>query len=90
MGIAMNDTVTKNKSIFQILWGVALVLAGIGIFYRIPEVMLKVEKIEQFTASLFIVRFCFYILGILLIGSGIKKIYKSFQKHNADRTTNSL
>ena len=86
----MNGTVTKNKSIFQILWGVALVLAGLGVFYRTPEVMLKVEKIEQFASSPLIVRFCFYLIGIILISAGTKKIYENFQKRKPDSTTDDL
>jgi len=65
----------KNKTIVQIICGVALVLAGIGIFFRIPQVMPRIAKIEQFSSAMFFIRFCFYLIGILLIGGGSKKIY---------------
>ncbi len=65
----------ENKKVIRIIWGIALVLAGIGVFYRIPQVMPKIEKIEYFSSAIFFVRFCFYFLGILLIGGGIKRIY---------------
>ena len=68
----------KNKNI-QIVWGVVLVLAGIGVFFRIPQVMPKIEKIEQFSSVLFLIRFCFYFLGVLLIGGGAKKIYDNYR-----------
>jgi hypothetical protein len=70
----------KNTNI-QIVWGVVLVLAGIGVFFRIPQVMPKIEKIEQFSSVLFFIRFCFYFLGVLLIGGGAKKIYDNYQKN---------
>jgi hypothetical protein len=71
---------TKNpKKIYQIVWGVLLVAAGIGVFYRIPQVMPKIEKIEQFSSIIFFIRFCFYLIGILLIGGGSKKIYDTLK-----------
>ena len=74
------DAKDRNKTITQIIWGVALVLAGAGVFFRIPQVMPKIEKIEWFSSSLVYVRFCFYLLGILLITGGAKKIYHHYQK----------
>ena len=61
-------------------WGIALVLAGIGVFIRIPQVMPQIETIEHFSSAIFIIRFCFYLLGILLIVGGAKKIYDYSQK----------
>ena len=70
----------KNKTTIQIIWGVALILAGMGVFYRIPQVMPKIENIEQFSSAIFFIRFCFYFMGILLIGGGSKKIYNYYHK----------
>ena len=73
-------SVARNRAIVQIVWGGALVLAGIGVFYRIPEVMQKVVTIDQFASNPWIVRLCFYLLGVLLIAGGAKKIYDHIQK----------
>jgi len=70
----------KQKITVQLVWGGALVLAGIGVFYRIPQVIPKIEKLEQFSSTLPFVYFCFYLLAVLLIGGGIKKIYQNFKK----------
>ncbi len=70
----------KNRAVVQMVWGVVLVLAGIGVFFRIPQVMPKIEKIEQFSNVMFFIRFCFYLLGILLVGGGLKKIIDHFNK----------
>ncbi len=70
----------KNKTVVQLIWGIALVLAGIGVFFRIPQVMPKIAKIEQFSGVMFFIRFCFYLIGMLLIGGGSKKIYSNYSK----------
>ncbi len=75
-----NDAGSDSRTVAQIVWGVALVLAGAGVFYRIPQVMPKIEKIEWFSSNLFFVRFCFYLLGILLVAGGSKKIYHYYRK----------
>jgi len=68
----------KNKVVVQIIWGIALTLAGIGVIFRIPQVIPRIEKIEQFASMIFFIRFSFYLLGMLLIGGGLKKIYINF------------
>ncbi|MCG6910317.1 MAG: hypothetical protein LJE94_09375 [Deltaproteobacteria bacterium] len=64
-----------NKRTIQLVWGVLLLLMGIGVFYRIPQVMPDIEKIEQFSSMTVYIRFCFYLIGVLLIGGGCKKVY---------------
>ncbi len=64
------------------IWGGVLVLAGIGVFFRIPQVMPKIEKMEQFSSAIFFVKFCFYFLAILLVGGGSKKIFEAVRKLN--------
>jgi Na+/H+-dicarboxylate symporter len=70
----------KNKIVTKIVWGVILTLAGIGVFFRIPQVMPKIEKIEYFSSFMYYIRFCFYLLGILLIWGGAKRIYENYRK----------
>jgi len=70
------------------MWGIALFLAGIGVFYRIPQVMPRVESIEQFSSITSLIRFCFYFVGVFLIGGGLKKIYHhaSTRLKNGDKS----
>lgn len=74
----------SKKSTIQTVWGVALLLAGIGVFIRIPQIMPKIESIEQFSQISSIIRFSFYFMGALLIGGGAKKIYSNLKKPNSD------
>jgi hypothetical protein len=56
------------------VWGGALVLAGLGVFYRIPQVVPKIASIEQFANAMGVIKFSLYVMGILLVGGGLKKI----------------
>lgn len=63
------------KDRLQLIWGVLLVLAGIGLFFRIPQVMPQVRQIEYFAAVIPFIYFCFYFMAVFLIAGGGKKIY---------------
>ena len=74
----------KNKTYFQLIWGVLLLLAGVGVFFRIPQVMPQIKTIETFASIIGFIYFCFYLLGFLLILGGAQKIYRNLKllKHN--------
>ena len=74
----------KNKIHIQLVWGGLLVLAGIGVFFRIPQVMPRIKAIESFSSAIWFIYICFYLLGILLIMGGAKKIYENFRKLKGD------
>ncbi len=64
-----------DKKKLQNILGIVLIVAGLGVFYRIPQVMPKVADIRAFAGSLGLIKFSFYMLGVFLIFSGIKKIH---------------
>ncbi len=70
----------KNKIVFQLVWGALLALAGIGVFFRIPQVMPKIKTIEYFSSAIGFIYVCFYLLGFLLIFGGGRKIYENYRK----------
>jgi len=73
----------QERSTIQLIWGILLVLAGLGVFYRIPQVMPQIKTIEYFQPVLPFVYFCFYLIGVLLIVGGGRKIiafYKTRKK----------
>jgi uncharacterized membrane protein HdeD (DUF308 family) len=65
----------KQKSTLQLIWGILLLIAGVGVFFRIPQVMPEIKKIEHFGPYMVFIYFCFYLLGILLIVGGGRKVY---------------
>ena len=77
---SQQDAAGKSKPVIQLIYGIALTLAGIGVFYRIPQVMPRVEQIQQFASVIGFIRFSFYLMGVLLIGGGLKKIYGNYKK----------
>ena len=75
-----HTAMAKDRVRIQLIWGVALVLAGIGVYFRIPQVLPKIEQIAQFSSVAAYIRFCFYLLGTLLIVGGVKKIIDHYPK----------
>ena len=78
--IQSHQVMDKNKIVTKIVWGVILTFVGIGVFYRIPQVMPKIEKIEYFASFMYYIRFCFYLLGVFLIWGGVKRIIENYRK----------
>ncbi len=68
----------KNK--FTFYYGVVLIAVGLGVFYRIPQVMPQVADIEFFREKLGLVKFCFYMLGGLLVLAGSIRVFKNYKK----------
>jgi len=73
-----------KKNTLQLIWGVLLVLAGIGLFFRIPQLMPGIKKIEHFTPFIYFIYFCLYLLPILLIAGGGRKVYTYLKQSNEE------
>ncbi|MBF0199872.1 MAG: hypothetical protein HQK66_00895 [Desulfamplus sp.] len=69
-----------DKKKLQIVWGTALVMAGLGVFYRIPQVMPRIAGIDAFSDATGIIKFCFYLLGFMLVFGGGKKLFDNIWK----------
>ena len=68
-----------GKKKFRFYYGIILIAVGLGVFYRIPQVILQVETIEFFRQKILLVKFSFYILGGLLILAGGIRMYKNYK-----------
>jgi multisubunit Na+/H+ antiporter MnhG subunit len=68
------DSPRQSKKKTQLVWGAALTLMGIAVFFRIPQVMPKLVEMGQSESTILFIRICFYILGILLVVGGMKKV----------------
>ncbi len=70
----------NNNNKIQLIWGIALFIAGIGVFFRIPQIIPQIESIKYFSSVLPFIKICFYLMGIMLVCGGGKKIYLYFKK----------
>jgi len=66
-----------DKKKFRFYYGIVLIAVGLGVFYRIPQVMPQIETIEFFRQKLLLVKLCFYILGLFLVIAGSIRIYQT-------------
>ena len=69
----------RQLTIYQIIWGAILLIAGVGVFFRIPQVMPRLAEIGSFSSATVFIRFCFYLIGCMLICGGIMKIRKNYK-----------
>ena len=67
----------KKKLAFY--YGLILITVGLGVFYRIPAVSEQVAAIEFFSRKMFLVKFCFYMLGTCLVIAGGIRVYKNYK-----------
>lgn len=75
----MNRKNPSARSGFQLIWGIALLLVGVGLFIRIPQVMSQLAQLKVFAGATGIVRFCLYLVGVILVGGGLQKIVRYFR-----------
>lgn len=75
-----------KKNRLQLIWGIMLLLAGIGIFFRIPQIMPEIRKIEHFASYIPFIYFCFYLVGILLVVGGGRKVYHYLKQSGAENS----
>ncbi len=75
---------SDKKSNFQVVWGIALVMMGIMVFFRIPQVIPEIEQIGTFSSSIGFIKFCFYFMAVMLIAGGGKKLYRQFSDQKKD------
>lgn len=68
-----------DKRKFHFYYGIILMVVGLGVFYRIPQVMPQIETIEFFSQKRLVVKFSFYILGAMLVTLGALRAYKNYK-----------
>lgn len=68
-----------DKKKINFYYGIVIILVGIAVFFRIPQVMPKIETIEFLARKIVLVKASLYILGSLLILAGSVRIYKNYK-----------
>ncbi len=80
----MND---NSKAMLQLIWGLLLVMAGVGLLFRIPLVMPQIRQIESFSGAIPFIYFCMYFMAVFLVAGGGRKVYLSGRKLKSDGST---
>lgn len=74
----------QHRNKLQLIWGAALSAMGVAVFFRIPQIMPRIEEMTQMGFVSGVVRFCFYFMGALLIGGGVKKLVDNLKASGGD------
>ena len=74
----------NTKATLQLVWGLLLVMAGVGLFFRIPQVMPQIRQIEYFSGVIPFIYFCMYFMAVFLIAGGGRKIYLNLRNLKSD------
>lgn len=77
---------SRQADHFQLIWGIALTAAGIGVLFRIPQVVPDLAQIPSLAGSLSFVYFSFYLMAALLIAGGLRKIVRHFRRPKRGET----
>jgi hypothetical protein len=73
------------KQKVQLAWGVLLVLAGVGLCFRIPQVMPQIRQIDYFSGVIPFIYFCLYFVALFLIAGGARKLFAHYRRLNPPR-----
>jgi hypothetical protein len=74
------NTQSDNKSNIQLVWGIALTIVGIAVFFKIYQVIPDLDKIQQKTGiHVYIQVFLIGLMGFILTGGGIKKLFRYYR-----------
>ena len=77
----------RQPKMLQMIWGGALAAAGVGVFIMLPRRMAQIAEARQAAPASFemlFLWFCFGLLGVLLIGGGLRKIYRGLKAPPTD------
>ena len=68
---------SDKKQSLQKAWGIALVLMGVAIVFRVPEILERLKDNPLFVSGRLYVQFCFYFIALVLVVGGFKKLLPS-------------
>ncbi len=78
----------KPKNVIQIVWGLLLMAAGIGVFLVLPGKMAQLAEAGRTDFYILFTRLCFYLIAILLVGGGAGKIIRHLAAKPEDDAPN--
>ena len=70
----------QDSSKLQLVWGCLLTLMGIALIFRIPQIIPKIKQIEFYGPVRYFIYFCLYLIAVILIAQGAKKIFENYKQ----------
>ncbi len=70
----------EKKQTTQLVWGLLLIFAGVGVFFRFHSLESDLKTLAGQPSTAVFIRICFYVMAILLIGGGIRKVRGYYKK----------
>ena len=52
---------------------------GVAVFFKVPQVVPKLEEMGQSEFTITFFRICMYIMGVILVGGGVRKLILHFK-----------
>jgi len=74
----------QPKNHLQLVLAGVLMSVGVAVFLEIPRKMAQLEQLYKSPAKIWAFKICFYLVGILLVGGGIRKAVQYFLPENQD------
>ena len=73
----------KKTSMLGKIWAVVLLFTGVVMFFSIPGRVAEIQSVKQYSeGAVLFMRFCFYMISILLAGGGLKKLMAARHAEN--------
>lgn len=69
----------SSQDLLQLIWGAALAIMGLALFFRVSAVMEQIAEMENPASTEIFLRIGFYLIAVILLGGGIKKIYRFYE-----------
>ncbi|MGB9499814.1 MAG: hypothetical protein ACKVE4_08715 [Dissulfuribacterales bacterium] len=82
-----NPQTSDGIKTVQLIWGVALVLMGISVFFRIPHLISRISGSGQTTSDQFFIRFSLYLMAVVLFGGGVKKLINVLRTNRSKKVS---
>jgi hypothetical protein len=82
------EPTNRSKNNIQLIWGAALILVGISVFFRVPMVVPKLTAMGLSGATIGFFSVCLYIIGFVLVGGGVRKWIQHFRPEEKSSDAN--
>ncbi len=84
--LVLMDNMDKNRMFFKLVWGIALIVTGTVMFSTIPYKMQQINELEPYSRGMgFFLRFSFYLISVILAGSGLKIIFQNIKRSEENK-----